>query len=79
MVGVMPGVEPPHPTLPTAEIGTAQLEHTMGIRKKLAQSLLNAAKAVEKDQTKEKVGETIFAVRVGIANAIMPKMPPIKR
>jgi hypothetical protein len=51
----------------------------MGIRKKLAQSLLNAAKAVEKDQTKEKVGETIFAVRVGIANAIMPKMPPIKR
>ena len=79
MVGVMPGVEPPHPTLPTAEIGTAQSEHTMGIRKNLAKTLINAAKAVEKDQTKEKVGNTIFAARVGLANLIMPKIPPVKR
>jgi len=51
----------------------------MGIRKQLAKQFVNAAKALENDKSKEKVSETIFAVRVGIANAIMPKMPPIKR
>jgi hypothetical protein len=51
----------------------------MAIRKNLAKTLINAAKAVESDQTKEKVGNTIFAARVGLANLIMPKIPPVKR
>lgn len=51
----------------------------MGMRKSLAQQLNNAAKALESDKSKEKIGATIFAVRVGLANAIMPKMPITKR
>jgi hypothetical protein len=55
------------------------LELTMGMRKSIAQQLTNAAKALESDKSKEKIGATIFAVRVGLANAIMPKMPITKR
>jgi hypothetical protein len=55
------------------------LELTMGMRKSIAQQLNNAAKALESDKSKEKIGATIFAVRVGLANAIMPKMPITKR
>jgi hypothetical protein len=51
----------------------------MAIRKNIAKQLTNAAKALESDKSKEKIGETIFAVRVGLANAIMPKMPITKR
>ena len=51
----------------------------MGIRKQLAKQLINAAKALESDKSKENISNTIFAARVGIANMIMPKMPPIKR
>jgi hypothetical protein len=51
----------------------------MGIRKQLAKQLNNAAKALESDKTKENIGHTIFTARVGIANLIMPKMPPMKR
>lgn len=60
-------------------MGTAYLKRFMAIRKNLAKTLINAAKAVESNQTKEKLGETIFAARVGIANLIMPKIPPVKR
>ena len=45
----------------------------MAVRKFIAKQLNNAAQSLEKDQSKEKLGATIFAVRVGIANAIMPK------
>ena len=51
----------------------------MSIRKSVAKQFINAAKALENDKSKEKIGATIFAVRVGIANAIMPKMPPTIR
>jgi hypothetical protein len=51
----------------------------MAIRKKLAQQFANAAKALEKDQSKEKLGMAIMAARIGLANAIMPKIPPVKR
>jgi hypothetical protein len=51
----------------------------MAIRKNLAKQFINAAKALENDKSKEKIGATIFAVRVGLANAIMPKMPITKR
>ena len=47
----------------------------MGIRKAIAAQLSNAAKALEKDQTKEQAGRLILALRVGIAIAIMPNMP----
>lgn len=51
----------------------------MSIRKSVAKQFINAAKALENDKSKEKIGATIFAVRVGIANAIMPKIPPTVR
>ena len=51
----------------------------MGLRKAIATQLSNAAKALEKDQTKEQAGRLILALRVGIANAIMPNIPPVKR
>jgi hypothetical protein len=51
----------------------------MGIRTSVAKQFINAAKVLENDKSKENIGKTIFAVRVGLANAIMPKMPPIKR
>ena len=54
-------------------------QHIMAIRKNIAKQLTNAAKALESDKSKEKIGATIFAVRVGLANAIMPKMPITKR
>ena len=51
----------------------------MAIRKTIATQLSNAAKALEKDQTKEQAGKLILALRVGIANVIMPNIPPVKR
>jgi hypothetical protein len=72
------GSNPPLSLAPCGD-GHRTSELTMAIRKNLAKTLINAAKAVEKDQTKEKVGNTIFAARVGLANLIMPKIPPVKR
>ena len=51
----------------------------MAIRKNLAQQFANAATALVKDQSKEKLGLAIMAARIGLANAIMPKIPPVKR
>ena len=50
----------------------------MAIRKTIAAQLSNAARALEKDQSKEQAGRLILALRVGIANVIMPKMPLAK-
>jgi hypothetical protein len=45
----------------------------MAIRKLIAKQLNNAAKSLEKDQTKEKLGQAVFTARVALANTIMPK------
>jgi hypothetical protein len=47
----------------------------MAIRKSIAAQFFKAARALEKDQSKEQAGRLILALRVGIANAIMPNMP----
>jgi hypothetical protein len=60
-------------------MGTAHTSNTVAIRKNLAQQFANAAKALEKDQSKEKLGLAIMAARIGLANAIMPKIHPVKR
>ena len=51
----------------------------MAIRKAIATQLSNASRALEKDQTKEQAGRLINSIRIGIANVIMPNIPPIKR
>jgi len=60
-------------------MGTAHTSNTVAIRKNIAQQFANAAKALEKDQSKEKLGMAIISARIGIANAIMPKIPLTKR
>ncbi len=65
--------------MPHESISILLFELTMAIRKNIAKQFINAAKALENDKSKEKLGATIFAVRVGIANAIMPKIPPTVR
>jgi hypothetical protein len=47
----------------------------MAIRKAIAAQLSNAAKALEKDQTKEQAGRLIQGMRISLANAIMPNTP----
>ena len=47
----------------------------MAIRKAIATQLSNAAKALEKDQTKEQAGMLIKGMRISLANAIMPNIP----
>ena len=47
----------------------------MAIRKAIATQLSNAAKALEKDQTKEQAGRLIKGIRIGLANVIMPDIP----
>ena len=49
----------------------------MSIRKAIAQQLSKASKALEEDQSKEKISLILTAARVGIANAIMPKISTI--
>jgi len=49
-------------------------QRNMSIRKSIATGLNKAAKALEEDRTKEKLGKTIIAVRIGLAQAIMPKI-----
>jgi hypothetical protein len=51
----------------------------MAIRKAIATQLSNASRALEKDQTKEQAGRLINSIRIGIANVIMPNIPPVKR
>jgi hypothetical protein len=50
----------------------------MGIRKSIAAQLSNAARALEKDTSKEQAGRFIQSMRIGLANAIMPKIPLAK-
>jgi len=69
----------PTPNIAPSGDGRRTSQHIMAIRKNIAKQLNNAAKALESDKSKEKLGATIFAVRVGLANAIMPKMPITKR
>jgi regulator of protease activity HflC (stomatin/prohibitin superfamily) len=72
----MPGFgyyHPPRVVTPPAEI------IIMAIRKSIAAQFSKAARALEKDQSKEQAGRLILALRVGIANAIMPNIPPVKR
>ena len=47
----------------------------MAIRKAIATQFSKAAKALENDTSKETITTTIYALRVGIANVIMPKIP----
>lgn len=47
----------------------------MAIRKAIATQLSKAARALEKDQTKEQAGRLINGIRIGLANAIMPNIP----
>ena len=47
----------------------------IGIRKAIAAQLSNAAKALEKDQTKEQAGRLIQGMRISLANVIMPNTP----
>ena len=49
----------------------------MSIRKAIAQQLSKASKALEEDQSKEKISLILTAARVGIANVIMPKVSTI--
>ena len=51
----------------------------MAIRKSIAAQFSKAAKALENDTSKEQAGSLILALRVGIANVIMPNIPPVKR
>jgi hypothetical protein len=48
---------------------------SMAIRKAIANQLSNAAKALEKDQTKEQAGRLINGIRISLANVIMPNIP----
>ena len=66
-------MQSPGQYLPPAEIGTAQQHNTMAVRKTIAQQLSKAAKALENDKSKEKLGAAMFTARVALANAIMPK------
>jgi hypothetical protein len=51
----------------------------MAIRKGIAQQLNNAAKALDNDKSKEKIGALITIGRIKLANAIMPKIHPVHR
>ena len=63
-------MQTPGQLLPPTEGG---YQRTMSIRKSVANGLNKAAKALEEDRTKEKLGKTITAVRIGLAQAIIPK------
>jgi hypothetical protein len=45
----------------------------MAIRKSIAKGFSNAAKALEQDRSKEKLGNAITVGRIMLANMIMPK------
>ena len=48
----------------------------MGLRKTLSTQLLNAAKVLSEDKSKERVSAAVINLRVGLAQAIMPKHQP---
>jgi hypothetical protein len=54
---------------------THLLINIMAIRKAIATQLSNAAKALEKDQSKEQAGRLINGIRISLANVIMPNIP----
>jgi hypothetical protein len=58
-------------------INTYSQRNIMSIRKAIAQQLSKASKALEEDQSKEKIGTLLMATRIGIANVIMPKVSTI--
>ena len=66
-------------SLPLAEMGTAHTTLIMGLRKALSTQLLNAAKALSEDKSKEKVSAAVINLRIGLAAAIMPKHQPTVR
>jgi len=49
------------------------IQRNMSIRKSVASGLNKAAKALEQDRSKEKIGKAITVGRVMLANMIMPK------
>ena len=49
-------------------------QRNMSIRKSIATGLNKAAKALEQDRSKEKIGNAITVGRVMLANMIMPKI-----
>lgn len=51
----------------------------MGIRKALSTQLLNAAKALSEDKSKEKVAAAVINLRIGLAAAIMPKPSTVRK
>ena len=59
--------------LPSAEIGTAQQDDLMGIRKSIASGLMATANALAQDQTKERTQKLINRARHKLADAIKPK------
>ena len=67
-------------SLPLAEMGTAQHHlEIMGLRKFVAQQLINTAKVLSEDTTKEKVATTVTNLRIGLAAAIMPKSSSVRK
>jgi len=66
--------------LPLAEMGTAQHQlKIMGLRKTIAQQLLNASKVLEQDKTKEKFTATVDSLRTVLATTIMPKSSTVRK
>ena len=66
--------------LPLAEMGTAQHHlKIMGLRKFVAQQLINTAEVLSEDTTKEKVATTVTNLRIGLAAAIMPKSSSVRK
>jgi len=76
----MPIVQTHRQLLPTAEIGTAQHHlKIMGLRKFVAQQLINTAKVLSEDKSKEKVSAAVINLRIGLAAAIMPKPSSVRK
>ena len=57
-------------------MGTAHTTLIMGLRKALSTQLLNAAKVLSEDKSKERVSAAWIKLRVELAQAIMPKHQP---
>jgi hypothetical protein len=51
----------------------------MGLRKFVAQQLINTAKVLSEDTTKEKVATAVTNLRIGLAAAIMPKSSSVRK
>jgi hypothetical protein len=66
--GAMPGFGYYHPPRVVTLI-------IMAIRKSIAAQFFKAARALEKDQSKEQAGRLINGIRISLANVIMPNIP----